>query len=55
MASFGFFLFLSVIWACEAWMYLQGHETCLYKHKTPEEKELQRIAIENARNAAAGK
>jgi hypothetical protein len=41
-----FWLFLAVFVICEAYLYDRGHETAIYKHKTPAELELQRIAIE---------
>lgn len=36
----GYWVFLSVFWACETVMYLRGHETFLFKHKTDTEKAL---------------
>lgn len=38
MMGLGFWIFLSVFWACETAMYLKGHNTFLYCHKTAEEK-----------------
>ena len=34
----GFWIFLSVFWVCETWMYLRGHNTFLFTHKTDSEK-----------------
>ena len=36
--DFNFWLFLSVFWACETAMYLKGHNTVLFSHKTDAEK-----------------
>lgn len=41
----GFWIFLSVFWACETAMYLKGHSTFLFKHKTPEEKSVRERQI----------
>jgi hypothetical protein len=45
-AWFGFWIFMAVFIACESWLYSKGHETFFHKHKTPEEKEIQRALIE---------
>jgi hypothetical protein len=42
---FGFWLFLSVYVVCEAFMYMHGHETFFWRHKTPEEKQIQQQVI----------
>lgn len=36
----GFWIFFSVFWACETLMYIKGHDTFLFTHKTPEEKRI---------------
>lgn len=41
-----FFIFLSVVWVCESWLFSQGYNTLFHHHKTPEEKEIQRLKIE---------
>jgi len=43
---FGFWIFMAVFIACDHWLYAQGHNTFFQTHKTPEEKELQRLKIE---------
>jgi hypothetical protein len=37
-----FWIMCAVYVACDTWLYSQGHETLLWKHKTPEEKAIQR-------------
>lgn len=32
--------FLAVFWACETYLYAQGHDTFLFTHKTPAEKRI---------------
>jgi hypothetical protein len=46
--AFGFWLFLSVYVVCEAIMYMHGHETLFWKHKTPEEKQIQQQVIKES-------
>lgn len=43
---FGFWIFFTVFLVCDTWLYSKGHETMFWKHKTPEEKEIQRNIIE---------
>lgn len=43
----GFWIFLSVFWACETYMYVKGHNTFLFTHKTKAEK----TSRDNAVNA----
>lgn len=33
----GFWVFLSVVYACETYLYSKGHNGLLHKHKTEEE------------------
>lgn len=42
-----FWLFLAVFTVCECVIYLKGHDTALWSHKTEEEKASQRKAIDN--------
>jgi len=42
MEYLGMCIFFSTVWACEAFLYSKGHSTFLFKHKTPEEKAIQR-------------
>ena len=46
MATLGFYIFLSVFWICETWMYVKGHDTFLFKHKTDEEKKLRQNELD---------
>ena len=46
MAWFGFWIFLAVYVACEAWLYSQGHETLFWQHKTDAEKQIQQKSVE---------
>lgn len=38
LSWFGFWLFLAVVVASDAWLYSQGHEGLLFTHKTEAEK-----------------
>lgn len=38
MSWFGFWIFLAVYVACEAWLYSKGHNTFFFTHKTDAEK-----------------
>ena len=49
MGWFGFWIFMAVFVAADSWLFSQGYETALQKHKTPEEKELQKLKIEELR------
>ena len=42
---FGFWLFVSVYLIIEGVMYLNGHETATWKHRTVEEKQIQQNQI----------
>jgi len=42
----GMWIFLSVVWACDTAMYLKGHDTLLFKHKTDAEKAIRRKQTE---------
>ena len=44
---FGFWIFMCVYIICEAVMYMNGHDTLFWSHKTPEEKQLQQNIINN--------
>ncbi len=48
----GFWIFLSVYFVCECWLYLRGHNTLLLEHKTEEEKELRKLTIAKLRREA---
>jgi len=49
MDWFGFWIFAAVFVVCDCWVFSQGYDSFLQHHKTPEEKELQRIKIERQR------
>lgn len=34
----GFWLFMSVVWYCDYRMYMAGHDTFFFSHKTEQEK-----------------
>ncbi len=44
---FGFWIFMTVYIICEAVMYMNGHDTAFWSHRTPEEKQLQQNIINN--------
>jgi apolipoprotein N-acyltransferase len=46
LAWLGFWMFLSVYVASEAWLYSQGHETFFWQHQTDAEKQIQQKAVE---------
>lgn len=43
---FGFWIFMAVFIFCEVKMYLAGHDTFFFEHKTDAEKKLQQKEIE---------
>lgn len=49
MSWLGFWIFLAVLVACDCWVFSQGYDSLLQEHKTPAEKELQRLKIEQLR------
>lgn len=50
LPSLGFWIFLSVVIACDYWIFSQGYDSLFQSHKTPEEKEIQRIKIQKLRD-----
>ena len=50
MGWFGFWIFLSVVFACDCWLFSQGYNTLLGSHSTPEEKEIQKAKIERLKS-----
>jgi hypothetical protein len=49
---FGFWMFMTVYIICESVMYMHGHETFFWKHKTAEEKHIQQqqiLILENSK------
>lgn len=38
MEYFGFWICMAVVYASEAWLYSQGHDTFFHSHKTEAEK-----------------
>lgn len=45
----GFWIFLSIFTICECYLYSQGHETALWKHKTTWEQEHQKAMLEKVK------
>lgn len=46
---FGFWIFMTVYCVCEAVMYMNGHDTFFWVHKTAEEYEIQKNIINEAK------
>jgi hypothetical protein len=46
LAWLGFWIFLAVFVVCDHWIYSQGHDSFFQTHKTPIEKELQLLKVE---------
>ena len=44
---FGFWIFLTIYICIEAYMYMNGHDTLFWQHKTPVEIQLQEKAVES--------
>ena len=55
LAGFGFWIFLAVMVYIAHVQYMAGHDTWVFGHKTAEEKELQRAAIDKAKMEAKAK
>jgi len=45
MEWFGFWIFLSVCVAVDAWLFAKGYDSFFFEAKTPEEKKLREAAI----------
>lgn len=43
----GFWIFLTIYICIEAYMYMNGHDTLFWQHKTPIEIQLQEKAVES--------
>lgn len=43
--EFGFWIFLSVVFACDSWLFSQGYNSFFHKHKTEEEKKIREAKI----------
>lgn len=37
---------MSVFMVCDSWLFSKGYETFFWRHKTPEEKQIQQLIIE---------
>ena len=46
LAWFGFWIFLAVLITCDHWLFEKGYNTFFQTHKTDEEKQLQKLKIE---------
>lgn len=44
---FGFWIFMSVYICTEGYMYMNGHDTFFWQHRTEIEKQMQQKALEN--------
>lgn len=40
LGDLGFWIFVAVVWYCDYRMYVAGHDTLLFTHKTKLEKKL---------------
>lgn len=49
MAWFGFWIFMAVLVACEAYLHSQGMDTFFWGFKTDKEKEIQEAIIRKKR------
>lgn len=49
LAWLGFWIFMAVLVACDHWIYSQGRDSFFQAHKSDEEKEFQRLKIEELR------
>ena len=45
VVELGMWIFLSALIIGDTWQYINGYDTLLQKHKTPLEKELQKIKL----------
>ena len=52
LAWFGFWIFAAVLVVCDHWIFSQGYDSLLQKHKTEVEKELQRLKVEKLKREA---
>ena len=41
-SGLGFWIFLSTLFVCDAWIFSQGCDSFFHSHKTKEEKEIQK-------------
>lgn len=49
LAWLGFWIFAAVFIACDHWIYSLGKDSYLQTHKTPEEKDFQKLKLEELR------
>ena len=47
----GFWIFMTALIICDHWIFSQGYDSFFQSHKTPEEKQIQKIKIEKLRNS----
>lgn len=52
LTGFGIMIFLAIVFYIAHVQYMAGHDTWLFSHKTEQEKELQKAAIEKAKMEA---
>lgn len=53
LAWLGFWIFAAVFLYVEHTQYMNGHETTIYTHKTPEEKRIREAIVKKLENEAA--
>ena len=49
---FGFWMFMIFFFALDAWIFSRGYDSFMQRHKTPEEKAIQRYKIKILRCAS---
>ena len=45
MVALGFWIFLSVVVVCDAWLFSQGYESSFFSRKTDQEKKIRELKI----------
>lgn len=49
---FGFWIFVSVVWICDVYMYMNGHDGVLLKAKTSHEQRLREAVVQKQEKLA---
>lgn len=44
-AALGFFIFLSVVWVCDTWLFSQGYNSSIHTIKSDDEKRIKEAKI----------
>ena len=50
-----FWLFMTIFFCLDTFVYMQGFDTTFWNYKTPEEKQIQKIKIENMKHDGVSK